>query len=331
MCAPFISSEIRLSLTESLTHPLQVVHDKIGVTEASEALDVIMTSKPTYKFWQHLIIGGLASALIQPSAFYGSFIDCLVAIPLGMLLVIVQVLVSKNDLYSSLFESVRISLHATLPALMTDLLFPLCLLVFAESSSLVCTIIKQGFAFLDSLADRRVHFTAPALNSFLAAAIASSNTFCFAAIASGSVVLILPGYIVLVGALGELLVHKRSLSDTDIHSVLQKLETAPSSRDPSEWSTLFSTRFSSGSVLRESEPSKRQAPNLTRVLAFDQQNGLRDLDQNYWTHSFRCHGLPVYISAQGCALVSGNDLALVLLPHRSPRAYHLSLCASLDD
>lgn len=50
------------------------MHDKIGVTEASEALDVLMTSKPTYKLWQHLIIGGLASALIQPSAFYGSLI-----------------------------------------------------------------------------------------------------------------------------------------------------------------------------------------------------------------------------------------------------------------
>lgn len=50
------------------------MHDKIGVTEASEALDMLMTAKPTYKLWQHLLIGGLASALIQPSAFYGSFI-----------------------------------------------------------------------------------------------------------------------------------------------------------------------------------------------------------------------------------------------------------------
>lgn len=87
---------------------------------------MLMTAKPTYKLWQHLLIGGLASALIQPSAFYGSFIvrylfssgrlertahklpfnpqDCLVSIPLGMLLVLIQVLVSRNDLYSSLFE-----------------------------------------------------------------------------------------------------------------------------------------------------------------------------------------------------------------------------------
>ena len=65
-----------------------------------------MTSKPTYNIWWSLLIGGLCSAFIQPSAFYGSFIDCLIAIPLGMILVLVQVAVSKNDLYSSLFEFV---------------------------------------------------------------------------------------------------------------------------------------------------------------------------------------------------------------------------------
>lgn len=118
------------------------------VTEASAKLDALMTSKATYKLWQHLLIGGLASAFIQPSAFYGSFIDCLVSIPLGALLVFVQVLVSKNDLYSSLFE-----------------------LVIAS------------------------------LNSFLAAALSKTGVFCFSAVASGSVVLILPGYIVLCGAL----------------------------------------------------------------------------------------------------------------------------------
>lgn len=39
------------------------------------------------------------------------------------------------------------------------------------------------------------------MNSFIAAALASSGVFCFAAVASASVVLILPGYIVLCGAL----------------------------------------------------------------------------------------------------------------------------------
>ncbi|GAA6040548.1 hypothetical protein JCM8097_005458 [Rhodosporidiobolus ruineniae] len=125
-----------------------VIHDKIAVTEASTQLDELMVSPPKYKLWQQLIIGACASAFIQPSAFYGSFIDCLMAMPLGALLVLVQVLVSRNDLYSSLFEIV-----------------------------IACII------------------------SFLAAALASTHYFCFAAVVSGSVVLILPGYIVLCGSL----------------------------------------------------------------------------------------------------------------------------------
>ncbi|KAL8277568.1 hypothetical protein RQP46_010000 [Phenoliferia psychrophenolica] len=125
-----------------------VIHDVIGVTEASKQLDELMISKPKYNLWQHMIIGGLASAFIQPSAFYGSFIDCLMAIPLGAFLVLVQVVVSKNDLYSSLFE----------------------------------IVIAAVF-------------------SFIAAALGSTQYFCFSALASGSIVLILPGYIVLCGSL----------------------------------------------------------------------------------------------------------------------------------
>ncbi|KAI5481007.1 hypothetical protein MNV49_006193 [Pseudohyphozyma bogoriensis] len=126
----------------------KVIHDKLSATEASKELDLIMLVKPKYRLWQQLVIGGLASASIMPSAFYGSFIDMLVGIPLGMLLVGVQILVSRNDLYSSLFEIV-----------------------------IAC------------------------VNSVLAAALAYTGQFCFSAVASGSVVLILPGYIVLTGSL----------------------------------------------------------------------------------------------------------------------------------
>lgn len=82
----------------------KVVRDKLSVTDGSVALDELFVEPPKYKLWQQLIIGGLASAFIIPSAFYGSFIDCLAAIPLGALLVLVQVVASRNDLYSSLFE-----------------------------------------------------------------------------------------------------------------------------------------------------------------------------------------------------------------------------------
>jgi uncharacterized membrane protein YjjP (DUF1212 family) len=68
-----------------------------------------------------------------------SFIDALIAIPLGMLLVAIQTIAARNDLYSNVFE---IS---------------------------VAIII-----------------------SFLAAALASTKYFCYTAIASGGIVLILP-------------------------------------------------------------------------------------------------------------------------------------------
>lgn len=145
-----------------------VIHDKIAVTDASTQLDELMVAPPKYKLWQQLIIGACASAFIQPSAFYGSFIDCLMAMPLGALLVLVQVLVSRNDLYSSLFE------------------FVLLLLLLYETR-------------LIPLPLRRIVIAC--IISFLAAALASTHYFCFAAVVSGSVVLILPGYIVLCGSL----------------------------------------------------------------------------------------------------------------------------------
>lgn len=82
------------------------------------------------------------------AAEVSSFIDALIAIPLGMLLVAIQMIAARNDLYSNVFE---IS---------------------------VAMII-----------------------SFLAAALASTRYFCYTAIASGGIVLILPGYIVLTGSL----------------------------------------------------------------------------------------------------------------------------------
>lgn len=43
------------------------------------------------------------------------------------------------------------------------------------------------------------------VNAFLAAALAATGHFCFASVASGSVVLVLPGYLFLAGSLGEFL------------------------------------------------------------------------------------------------------------------------------
>ena len=63
-----------------------------------------MRSKPMYSWWQLIIIGGFCSAAICSVSFSGSFVDSLMAFPLGALLVSVQIVSVRNELYSNVFE-----------------------------------------------------------------------------------------------------------------------------------------------------------------------------------------------------------------------------------
>lgn len=126
-----------------------VIHDKIGVGEASKQLDELMRRKPLIGKVPMVFIGGLCSSFIclGPMGFGGSFIDALAAFPLGMFLVFCQSTIT-TELFSNVFE-----------------------ILFA------------------------------AINSFVAAALASTGKFCYGGVISGSIVLILPGFIVLSGSL----------------------------------------------------------------------------------------------------------------------------------
>ncbi|KAG8764177.1 hypothetical protein FRC12_008242 [Ceratobasidium sp. 428] len=126
----------------------RVIHDEIGVQEASLALDSLMRKKNLYNGWKTVLIGGFCSAFITPISFSGSFVDAVCAFPLGAILVWVQNMSARNELYSNVFE-----------------------------------------------------ITIASLLSFISGAFAASQHVCYAAVASGSVVLILPGYIVLCGSL----------------------------------------------------------------------------------------------------------------------------------
>ncbi|WWD18433.1 hypothetical protein CI109_102885 [Kwoniella shandongensis] len=147
----FLKQATGLDLGKLLaTHALywNVVHDKMSVDQASKDLDVLMTTPVYYTWWQTLIIGAACSAFITVISFYGSFIDALMAMPLGATLVGVQMLAARNDMFGNVFEIA------------------------------IATLI-----------------------SFVSAALASTKVFCYTALVSGGVVLILPGYIVLCGAL----------------------------------------------------------------------------------------------------------------------------------
>ena len=92
------------SSRRGLKRLVQVIHDDMSVTDASAALDELMLSKPLYSPWQLIFFGGMASASICSVSFNGSLIDSLISFPLGALLVAVQMLSVRNELYSNVFE-----------------------------------------------------------------------------------------------------------------------------------------------------------------------------------------------------------------------------------
>ncbi|KAF8641639.1 hypothetical protein AX16_009865 [Volvariella volvacea WC 439] len=135
-------------LTDAYAVYWRVIHDEISVSAASTELDAIMCRPQFYKWWQLVLIGGMCSSAICSVSFNGSFIDTLAVFPMGALLVGIQILSVRNELYSNVFE-----------------------------------------------------LTVATLFSFISSALASTHKFCYSAVASSSVVLILPGFIVLCGAL----------------------------------------------------------------------------------------------------------------------------------
>ncbi|KAG6860505.1 hypothetical protein C0995_010329 [Termitomyces sp. Mi166 len=126
----------------------KVIYDKLSVSDASAELDNIMRRPQLYSWWKLVFFGGMCSSSICTVSFDGSLLDALVVFPMGALLIIIQLLSVRNELYSNVFE-----------------------------------------------------VTVTTLFSFIAAALAASRRFCYSAVASSSVVLILPGFIVLNGAL----------------------------------------------------------------------------------------------------------------------------------
>ena len=82
-----------------------VVHDMIGVEEATQELDEIMKRKPRFNKWILVLIYGLASAAVGPFAFGARPVDMPISFFLGSLVGLMQhVLAPKSILYSNVFE-----------------------------------------------------------------------------------------------------------------------------------------------------------------------------------------------------------------------------------
>ncbi|KAF8545474.1 hypothetical protein BDD12DRAFT_721796 [Trichophaea hybrida] len=83
----------------------EVVHDIIGVEEATKRLDEIMARKPKHNPWIQVLLYGVASATVGPFGFRAGFIDMPILFVLGCILGFLQLIVApRSDLYANVFE-----------------------------------------------------------------------------------------------------------------------------------------------------------------------------------------------------------------------------------
>ncbi|KAF2258225.1 DUF1212-domain-containing protein [Lojkania enalia] len=82
-----------------------VVHDRIGVEEATPRLEEIIARKPKFGSWFRVPVYGLASAMVGPFAFEARPIDLPFCFLLGCFLGWLQLIVApQNELLSNVFE-----------------------------------------------------------------------------------------------------------------------------------------------------------------------------------------------------------------------------------
>lgn len=83
----------------------EVVHDRIGVEEATQRLETIVKAKKKFPTWFLLIMYGLAAVSVGPFAFKARLIDLPICFILGAIVGVLQIVVSpRSDLYANIFE-----------------------------------------------------------------------------------------------------------------------------------------------------------------------------------------------------------------------------------
>lgn len=142
-----------------------VVHDVIGIEEATHELDEIMASRPRFNKWIIVLVYGLATAMVGPFAFDARPIDLPIIFCNGALLGILQhVLAPRSVLYSNVFEVTAAVLTSfiaralgsipirTYPSGDRDYLF--CFSAIAQSS---IALILPGYTVLCSSLELQSH------------------------------------------------------------------------------------------------------------------------------------------------------------------------------
>ncbi|RMJ27424.1 pheromone-regulated membrane protein [Aspergillus sp. HF37] len=92
-------------LSEVHTIYKEVIHDVIGVEEATQRLDEIMNRKNKFNVWFLVFMHGCASASVGPFAFDARPIDMPICFVLGCLLGTLQLVLSpRSNIYQNVFE-----------------------------------------------------------------------------------------------------------------------------------------------------------------------------------------------------------------------------------
>lgn len=136
-----------------------VVHDMIGVEEATQELDEIMGRNPRFNKWMLVLIYGLASAAVGPFAFGARPVDMPISFFLGSLVGLMQhVLAPKSVLYSNVFEVTAAVLTSFLARALGSIRYNgeylFCFSALAQSS---IALILPGFLVLCSSLELQSH------------------------------------------------------------------------------------------------------------------------------------------------------------------------------
>lgn len=137
----------------------KVVHDVVGVEEATQELDTIMQRKPRYNRWLLVLLTGLASVAVGPYAFSARPVDLPIIFVLGSLVGFMQhIIAPASATYSNVLEVSAAILTSFLARAFGSIRHNgervFCFAAMAQSS---IAMILPGFAVLSSSLELQSH------------------------------------------------------------------------------------------------------------------------------------------------------------------------------
>ncbi|KAK1002023.1 hypothetical protein LTR91_005119 [Friedmanniomyces endolithicus] len=130
----------------------EVVHDRIGVDEATSRLNAVLIKPDKHSKWLRIPVYGLAAASVGPFAFGARLIDLPIAFILGCILGLLQLVVApRSDLYANVFEIAATVITSFLARAFGSIRYPnsnetiFCFSALAQSS---IALILPGYVVL---------------------------------------------------------------------------------------------------------------------------------------------------------------------------------------